>query len=49
MSDAMEQYLLRSRSRAENQYAFLRRALGIVLQRQGWKIEQITFIAGARS
>jgi hypothetical protein len=33
----------------ENQYESLRRVLGIVLQRQIWKVEQISFIAGARS
>jgi hypothetical protein len=44
MSDVTDQYLLRARFRAENQYESLRRALGIVLQRQGWKVEQITFI-----
>ena len=44
-----DQHLLRARFRAENQYESLRRALGIVLQRQGWKVGQISFIAGARS
>ena len=35
MSDVTDQYLLRARFRAENQYESLRRALGITLQRQG--------------
>ena len=49
MSDVADQCLLRARFRAENQYESLRRALGIVLQREGWKVEQISFIAGAHS
>ena len=35
MSDVTDQYLTRVRSRAENQYASLRRTLGETLQRQG--------------
>ena len=49
MSDVTDQYLLRARSRVENQYESLRRALGVTLQRQGWQVEQIIFIAGDRS
>ena len=49
MSDVTDQYLLRARFRAENQYESLRRALGITLHRQVRKVEQISFIAGARS
>ena len=49
MSDITDQYLIRARSRAENQYASLRRALGDTIQRQGWRVEQISFIAGSRS
>ena len=49
MSDITDQYLIRARSRAENQYASLRRALGETIQRQGWRVEQISFIAGSRS
>ena len=48
MSDVTDQYLLRARFRTVNQYESLRRSLGIVLQRQGWKVEQISFIVGAR-
>ena len=48
-SDVTDQYLLRARFRAENQYESLRRALGITLQRQEWKVEQISFTGGARS
>jgi len=49
MSDITKEYLLRARSRAENQYGSLRRALGIVLQHQGWKVEQITEFHSGRS
>ena len=49
MSDVTDQYLTRARSRAENQYESLRRALGDTLQRQGWRVEQVSFIAGSRS
>ena len=45
MSDVCERYLARAKSTAENQYASLRSAIS---QRQGWKIEQISFITGAR-
>ena len=27
----------------------LKRALGVTIQNQGWKVEQISFIAGSRS
>ena len=49
MSDVTDQYLTRARSRAENQYASLKRALGATLQHQGCQVEQIIFIAGSRS
>ena len=39
MSDVTDQYLLRARSRAENQYESLRRALGVTLQHQRWQVE----------
>ena len=49
MSDVTDQYLIRARSQAEDQYESLRRALGEVLQYQGWKVERISFITGSRS
>jgi hypothetical protein len=49
MSDVCEQYLVRSKSTAENQYASLRSAISTVIQRQSWKVEQVSFITGARS
>ena len=49
MIDVTDQYLTRARSRTENQYASLKRALGATLQHQGCQVEQIIFIAGSRS
>jgi len=48
-SDFTDQYLLRAQSTAENQYASLRSALCEVIQRQGWKVEQISFETGSPS
>ena len=49
MSDCCEHYLVRAKTTAENQYASLRSAIGTVIQRQGWKVDQVSFITGARS
>ena len=49
MSDVTDQYLIRARSRVENQYVSLRWALGSTLHHQGWQVEQISFITGSRS
>jgi hypothetical protein len=49
MSDVTDQYLLRVRLTTENQYVSLRNALSDVIRRQGWKVEQISFITGSRS
>jgi hypothetical protein len=43
MSDVTDQYLLRARLMAENQYVSLRSALSDAIRRQGWKVEQISF------
>jgi hypothetical protein len=48
MSDVCERYLVRAKNTAEN-HASLRSAISTVIQRQGWKVEQISFITGARS
>ena len=48
MSDVTDQYLLRARLKAENQYASLRSALSDTIHRHIWKVEQISFITGAR-
>ena len=50
MSDCTDQYLIRVKTKANNQYESLRRALRDTLQYQGgWQVEQISFIAGSRS
>jgi hypothetical protein len=49
MSDCFEHYLARAKKTADNQYASLRSAIGTVIQRQGWKVDQVSFITGARS
>jgi hypothetical protein len=49
MSDVCERYLVRAKSTAENQYVSLRSSICTVIQRQGWKVEQISFTTGARS
>jgi len=49
MSDCCEHYLVRAKNTSENQYASLRRAIGTVIQQQGWKVDQVSFITGARS
>ena len=49
MSDVTSQYIVGAKHVAETQYASLRSALAITMQRQGWKVDQVSFIAGARS
>jgi hypothetical protein len=49
MSDVTSRYIVRAKRVAETQYASLKSALVITMQRQGWKAEQVSFIAGARS
>ena len=49
MSDVCERYLVRTKSTTENQYSSLRSVISTVIQRQGWKVEQISFITCARS
>ena len=49
MSDVCDQYLVRAKHEEEDQYASLRSALSGVIQRAGWKVEQVSFITGARS
>ena len=41
MSDVMDQYLLRTRLKTENQYESLRHVLSDTIHRQGWKVEPI--------
>ena len=49
MSDVTNQYIVRAKRVAEAQYTSLRSALAITMQRQGWRVEQVSFIAGALS
>ena len=49
MSDVTNQYIIRAKRVAEAQYTSLRSGLTITMHRQGWKVEQVSFIAGARS
>ena len=50
MSDCTDQYLTRDKTKTNNQYESLLRALRDTLQYQGgWQVEQISFIAGSRS
>jgi hypothetical protein len=49
MSDVCDQYLIRAKSTAENQYASLRSAISTVIHRQGWRVEQVIFTTGTRS
>ena len=39
----------RVKHESEDQYASLRSAISVVIQRQGWKVEQISFTTGTRS
>ena len=49
MSDVTDQYLLRARQVAEDQYDSIIITLRNTLQHQGLMVKQISFIAGARS
>ena len=49
MSDVTSHYMVRTKRVAETQYVSLRSALTITMQRQGWKIEEVSFITGTWS
>jgi hypothetical protein len=49
MSDVCDQYLTRVNHTSEDQYVSLRRVISVSIQREGWRVEQISFITGARS
>jgi len=49
MSDCCEQYLVKAKNTTENHYASLHSAISTVIQRQSWKVDQVSFITGARS
>ena len=47
MSNVCDRYLTRAKLTAENQYESLRSAISEVIHRQGWRVEQISFVTGA--
>jgi hypothetical protein len=49
MSNVCDRHLIRVKSATENQYVSLRSVISTVIHRQGWKVEQISFITGTRS
>ena len=49
MSDVTRHYIVQTKRVAESQYASLKSTLVITMQRQGWKVEQVSFIVRARS
>ena len=49
MSDVTNQYIVRVKRVSETQYTSLRSELAITMQRQGWRVEQVSFVAGVWS
>ena len=49
MSDVTNQYIVRAERVVEPQYTSLRSEMVITMQRQGWRVEQVSFITGTRS
>ena len=49
MSDVCDRYLTRAKITVEDQYTSLRSSISKAIQCEGWRIEQISFITGARS
>ena len=49
MSDVCDQYLTRAKHTEEDQYVSLHSAISVAIQCEGWRVEQISFITGARS
>ncbi len=49
MSDVTRHYIVRAKRVPEAQYVSLKSTLVITMQRQGWKVEQVSFITGTRS
>ena len=44
MSDFTSHYMVRGKREVETQYSFLRSPLAKTMQRQGWMVEQISFV-----
>ena len=49
MSDVTSHYIVRAKRVAEAQYSSLKSMLSMTMNRQNWKVEQVSFITGARS
>jgi hypothetical protein len=49
MSDVCDRYITKAKRTVEDQYVSLRSDISTVIQCQDWKVEQISFITGARS
>ena len=49
MSDVCDQYLTRAKHTEEDQYESLRSVISVVIHREDWRVDQISFITGARS
>ena len=49
MSDVCDQYVVRAKREAEDQYESLHSAISGAIQRVGWKVEQVSFITGEHS
>ena len=49
MSDVTSHYIVNDKRVPEAQYTSLRSALVMTMQCQDWKVEQVSFVAGARS
>ena len=49
MSDVTSHYIVRGKHEPEAQYSSLRSALAMTMNRQDWEVEQVSFVAGARS
>ena len=49
MSDVCDQYLTRSKHTVQDQYVSLHSIISVTIQCEGWRVDQITFITGARS
>jgi hypothetical protein len=51
MSDVTNQYIVRDKRETEAQYTVtsLRSGMVITMQRQGWRVKQVSFVAGVWS
>ena len=49
MSDVTNHYIVRAKREAEAHYESLRSMLVKTMKHQGWRVEQVSFVAGVRS